>query len=217
LRLGRTARLDSGVGRYAAATKGGLATNRLGNNHQLGVRRTSLKIEIRNRRISEGRSNPWILLAALRMHEHLVPLLDTIGEALAGRPASFRLTLSIEETDPFGVEWTAVGDTGAVARLVRADTEAVLIVVTDTNGSIDAAAMRSLHAQLQGDYTGSGLYAAFDWLLGEGPPLAALHIAVASRRSGSTRWRCVWRQHLGRTVRIDQYGQLTFRKDHSDD
>ena len=111
------------------------------------------------------------LLAA---QENLVPILGAIARALTNGPAPNRLVFAVETTEPFHVEWTALGSTAGVARLIRGETGAILIAVVDTAGAIDAAAMRSLYAQLAEKFTGDGLDAAFDWVLGCGPPLAAL-------------------------------------------
>jgi len=73
---------------------------------------------------------------SLRGQEHLVPVLGTIGNALAGRPATCKLVLDIESTELFHVEWTAIGKTIGVARLVRGETDAILVAVLDANDSV---------------------------------------------------------------------------------
>ena len=78
-------------------------------------------------------------LDGLRMQEHLIPVLDSIIEALADRPPSCKLVLSLEDTEPFQVEWTSIGDMVSVARLTRADTDAVLISVLDASGDLKVA------------------------------------------------------------------------------
>jgi len=109
-----------------------------------------------------------------RAQEHLVPVLDTMATALADRPAHCRFLLNIEDTEPFEVEWTAAGDAVAVARIRRADRDAILIVVADAGGSVNAAAMRLLQAGFANLCGGGTLDAAFDWVIGCGPALAAM-------------------------------------------
>ena len=68
-----------------------------------------------------------------------------------------------------------------MARIGRAETEGVFVAVADASRSLDGAATQPLR---EGVVPGSGLDAAFDWLFGCGPPLAALAYIQGEPQNG---------------------------------
>jgi hypothetical protein len=125
-------------------------------------------------RIGEGLLTANLTHNVVWGQEHLVPVLEAIGNALADNQGNETFLLSIDGTEPFAVEFRGIGDGLAMAQISRGTTEAVLIVVADAAGDTDASVIRSLRDRMAEAYRDVSMVAAVDWLTGCTPPLAAV-------------------------------------------
>jgi len=109
------------------------------------------------------------LLAA---QEYLAATRQTIRQHVAAGPPQWRLTLRIEDTKPFVIDYGWLGQYAAAARIIRADVQCVLIVLAGCDEAIPI--IKTLYETVATVAPQSLLAGAMDWFTGIAPPLAAL-------------------------------------------
>jgi len=109
------------------------------------------------------------LLAA---QAYLAATRQTIRQHVAAGPPQWRLTLRMEDTEPFVIDYGRLGRYTAAARIVRADVQCMLIVLAA--GDEDTPVIKTLHETVATAAPQSMLTGVMDWLTGIAPPLAAL-------------------------------------------